>query len=243
MKVNLIIPAAGAGSRFSKNGIAIPKPLINLAGKPFFYWSVISVAKYCELESLTFVVLKDHVTQWNIDKEIYRYFPEANVIELDDMTKGAAETCLKGLRDIMGEYGNDSPVLFNDCDHFFMSSELNNFLAGPRQQNWDAALVTFKSSEDKYSYVEYEDGKVVGTVEKKVVSSDAICGAYLFKDAKEFVYLYHRFVENCPYNELFVSGLYNQGPIDIKIFNSDAHIPFGVPEEYEIAKKFFEMFK
>ena len=239
MKINLIIPAAGAGSRFSKNGISIPKPLINLSGKPFFYWSVISVAKYCELNSLTFVVLKEHIEKWSIDKEIYRYFPEASIVELDKITSGAAETCYKGLSNINDNY----PVLFNDCDNFFMSSELNSYLS-ENTIDCDAALVTFKSNEDKYSYVEYDsDRNVVGTVEKKVVSSDAICGAYLFRSAAKFIELYDKYLKDCPYNELFVSGLYNQKPLNIKIFNSDAHIPFGVPEEYDIAKKFFNMFK
>lgn len=30
------MPMAGAGSRFYKNGYTLPKPLIEIAGKPFF---------------------------------------------------------------------------------------------------------------------------------------------------------------------------------------------------------------
>ena len=33
--INLIIPMAGGGTRFKKEGIEMPKPLINLNGKPF----------------------------------------------------------------------------------------------------------------------------------------------------------------------------------------------------------------
>lgn len=34
--INLVIPMAGRGSRFSKQGYTLPKPLVELDGKPFF---------------------------------------------------------------------------------------------------------------------------------------------------------------------------------------------------------------
>ena len=36
-KINLIMPMAGGGTRFKKKGIKIPKPLIEINGKPFFF--------------------------------------------------------------------------------------------------------------------------------------------------------------------------------------------------------------
>ena len=38
-KIHLIMPMAGAGSRFAKMGFELPKPLIEIQGKPFLYWS------------------------------------------------------------------------------------------------------------------------------------------------------------------------------------------------------------
>ena len=47
-------------------------------------------------------------------------------------------------------------------------------------------------------------------------------------------------MENCSYNEFFVSGVYNvmaeQGK-KIKSFNVDQHVSFGTPDEFEEAKK------
>lgn len=36
MKTHLIMPMAGAGSRFYKNGYIQPKPIIEIAERPFF---------------------------------------------------------------------------------------------------------------------------------------------------------------------------------------------------------------
>ena len=52
-KVHLIMPMGGAGSRFFKNGFVMPKPLIEINNKPFFYWATKSISKYVELEDLT----------------------------------------------------------------------------------------------------------------------------------------------------------------------------------------------
>ena len=38
-KIHYIMPMAGYGSRFKNMGYDVPKPLIEIYGKPFFYWS------------------------------------------------------------------------------------------------------------------------------------------------------------------------------------------------------------
>ena len=52
------MPMAGAGSRFYKNGYIQPKPIIEIAERPFFYWGVRSVQKFVDIQDITFVVLK-----------------------------------------------------------------------------------------------------------------------------------------------------------------------------------------
>lgn len=79
-KVHLIMPMGGAGSRFFKNGFVMPKPLIEINNKPFFYWATRSISKYVELEDLTFVVLQEHIDDFGIDKSIKKYFPNANIV-------------------------------------------------------------------------------------------------------------------------------------------------------------------
>ena len=60
-KLHLILPMAGRGSRFFENGFVCPKPLIEINGKPFFYWAARSVEKFVDCEDLTFVVLEEHI--------------------------------------------------------------------------------------------------------------------------------------------------------------------------------------
>ncbi len=58
-KIHLIMPMGGAGSRFFNDGFVMPKPLIKINEKPFFYWATKSISKFVEVKDITFVVLQD----------------------------------------------------------------------------------------------------------------------------------------------------------------------------------------
>ncbi len=237
MKVHLVMPMAGRGNRFQEMGYTLPKPLIPIYGKPFFFWSVQSVRKFIDLISLEFVVLKEHVEMFQLDQKIRSYFPEAKIHLLSKVTEGAVVTCLHGIEQI----ADDCPVIFNDCDHLFKSSRLNRFCGRETDTSVDAVLLTFPSDDAKYSYVQKDaDEKVVLTAEKEVVSHDAICGCYYFRTAKLFCKASENYLKNCIYQEYFMSGVYNvlisQGHL-VRSMETDFHISYGTPEEYEAAKQ------
>lgn len=232
----------GAGSRFFKDGFVMPKPLIEIHGKPFLYWATRSIAKYVDVEDITFVVLEQHIEEFHIDTVIKKYFPEARIeaVDFEDVKSGPVMTCLAGLNCIK----DDKPILFNDCDHMFSCvSFAKDMNFG--EWNYDGALLTFESDEPQFSYIEYQDEKIVGTVEKKVVSNHAICGAYMVKNAKMFREMAEVYLQNCNYSEFFVSGIYNvmcQKGFDVRNYTVDFHVPFGTPIEYEMAQnsEYFE---
>lgn len=236
MNPHLIIPMGGAGARFYKDGYMQPKPLIEINEKPFFYWAVMSIKKYIDVADLTFVVLQQHVDRFAIDKVIKKYFPEAIVEVLPSILPGPVFTAIKGVEKI----NDDAPVIFNDCDHMFKCSEVNELF----NQNLlisDGILLTFESNEPQFSYVKYdENNSIIGTIEKEVVSDHAICGAYIFKSAKLFKDMAEIYIKNCPYKECFMSGLYNvmcDKGLKVKDYLLDYHVEFGTPEEYERAKE------
>ena len=96
MKLHLIMPMGGGGTRFGNAGYEVPKPLIGIYGRPFFYWAARSLAKFVDLGSLTFVVLRDHVERFAIGERIKEYFQEARIVEIPKVLPGAVMTCLAG---------------------------------------------------------------------------------------------------------------------------------------------------
>ena len=235
--VHYVMPMAGRGSRFSKEGYDFPKPLIKIYDRPFFYWATQSISKFVEIATLDFVVLQEHIDKYHIDKEILFYYPEARIHALEDVTEGAVITCMKGIKYIE----DDMPVIFNDCDHLFKSTEFNLFCQDEINRVADGVLLTFPADEAKYSFVEKNEyGNVIRTVEKEVISNEAICGCYYFRNVKAFMDAAEKYLENCNYNEYFMSGVYNVMIAEDKVIKSmktDFHVPYGVPEEYIEAQK------
>ena len=235
-KIHYVMPMAGRGSRFSKEGFDFPKPLITLYDKPFFYWSARSIEKFVEIASLDFIVLQEHIDKYAIDQVIKGLFPEAKIHALPEVTDGAVITCMKGIEEI----SDDLPLLFNDCDHLFKSSCFNDFCTESFDGSIDGLLLTFTSNEPKYSFVEKnEQGNVIRTVEKEATSDEAICGCYYFRNKEMFLTCAEQYLKECDYSEFFMSGVYNvmiKKGLTVKSMRTDYHVPYGVPEEYEEAK-------
>ena len=230
-KIHLIMPMAGAGTRFGNMGFNLPKPLIELNSKPFFFWAVQSVKKFVDVKDIVFVVLAEHIEKFNIDKKILSFYPNAIIHKLDHVLNGAVLTCQEGVKKI----DDNLPILLNDCDHAFICNDLYNFCKISDFSSPDGALLTFKSDKAIYSYAKFDKKEnLIKTVEKEVISNDAICGAYYFKNKEIFLKGVREYLNNCSYSEFFMSGVYNvlAARCCIKSFKLDEHISFGTPEEY-----------
>lgn len=230
---HLVMPMGGKGSRFNKEGFEVPKPLIEINGKPLFYWATRSITKFLEVD-LTFVVLREHIENFNIDKKIKEYFPAAKIEVINEVLNGAVLTCLEGVKNIT----DDEPIIFNDCDHMFTCEDFYEYCLN--EKKYDGILLSFVSRDPKFSYLLLEDDLVKMTKEKEVISEHAICGVYYFKNKNIFVESTKEYLENCNYSEYFVSGVYNimaRNNLNIGYFDVDMHVSFGTPTEYEEALK------
>ena len=109
--MNVLIPMAGAGSRFEKAGYTFPKPLIEVNQKPMIQL----VVENLNLEAhYIFVVQKKHREMYKLDSFLNIIAENCSVIEVDGLTEGAACTALlaRGLID------NDEPLFFANSDQF-----------------------------------------------------------------------------------------------------------------------------
>jgi dTDP-glucose pyrophosphorylase len=228
--LTLIMPMAGRGARFAAEGVQAPKPLIDLFGRPFFWWAVESVRRTISPVQIVFVVLDEHCKDFHIDRKILDYYPNAKIVSIPHVTSGAAETASIGVKaaDFSGS------IAINDCDHAFVAPQLADAIRA-LGNSAEAALLCFKSTNAAFSYAELgPDGTVIGTVEKKVVSPFAIAGCYMFANAGVFLRSYANYQNTCPYDELFISGIFNlMAERKSKIVKADVvyHVSFGTPEE------------
>ena len=123
--LSMVMPMAGRGSRFSGAGFELPKPLIPLFGRPLFWWACESLRRSVPLREMVFVVLDEHCRLFGLDRVVLSYYPDAVIAKLADVTTGAAESAMIGVRHL----ATDGPVAVNDCDHAFEAGNLALLLA------------------------------------------------------------------------------------------------------------------
>ena len=117
--LHIIMPMAGEGSRFLKEGWTTPKPLIELNGQPLFKHAISSVNVNDIKMKYSFIVRQEHIEKYGIDNGIKSFLPEANVFSVIKTTRGAVETCLIAESAIEDE----DAVIVMDCDLEFRSKK------------------------------------------------------------------------------------------------------------------------
>src|SRR6056300_962879 len=141
--LNVLIPMAGAGSRFAKAGYTFPKPLIDVNGKPMIQVVIDNLGVEA---NFIFVVQKEHNEKYNVEKMLEVMTGNCTVIEVDGLTEGAACTALLA-RDYID---NDKPLLFANSDQFVEWEPLE-FMYEMQERNCDGGIVTFEATHPKWS--------------------------------------------------------------------------------------------
>jgi HAD superfamily hydrolase (TIGR01509 family) len=228
-KLNILIPMAGAGSRFQQAGYTFPKPLIEVNNKPMIQVVVENLnidANYI------YVVQKAHREKYNLDTMLNLITPGCKIVEVDVLTEGAACTAL-----LAKEYINsDSPLFFANSDQF-VDWDSNEFMYKMQESDCDGGIVTFKATHPKWSFARIDDnGFVTEVAEKNPISDNATVGFYYWKHGFDFVKYAEQMIEKNirVNNEFYVCPVYNQAIEDckkIRIFESGKMWGLGTPED------------
>lgn len=235
--LHIIMPMAGEGSRFLKEGWTTPKPLIQLKGKCLFERAVGSVADVNAQKKYSFIVRQEHIDYQHIDTLLKEICPSANIFSVSQTTRGAVETCLKAESNI----DHEDAILIMDCDLEFKSTGLTQFIRSvlemPTESVNGGALVSFESQDPRYSYAQVDTNNyVLRTAEKEVISNHALCGAYFFSTSHDFLSAAHRLLKEPVFSkpEFYVSLLYNyllQEKQMVRLFPLEEYYSYGTPDE------------
>ena len=228
-KLNVLIPMAGAGSRFEQAGYTFPKPLIEVNGKPMIQ----VVVENLNLDAnYIYVVQKKHREQYNLDTLLNLITPGCQVVETDGITEGAACTAL-----LAKEFINtDAPLFFANSDQF-VEWDSNEFMYKMQETNADGGIVTFKATHPKWSFAkENELGLVTEVAEKNPISDLATVGYYFWKHGSDFVKYAEQMIEQNirVNNEFYVCPVFNNAVNDskqIRTFTAKTMWGLGTPED------------
>ena len=131
-KLNVLIPMAGAGSRFEKAGYSFPKPLIEVEGKPMIQ-VVVDNLNY--ESNHIFLVQRVHREKYNLDSLLPLITKKCDILEVNGITEGAACTTLLA-KDLIN---NDNPLIIANSDQF-LEWNVNDFMYKMKEQDADAGI-------------------------------------------------------------------------------------------------------
>jgi HAD superfamily hydrolase (TIGR01549 family) len=228
-KLNVLIPMAGAGSRFEAAGYTFPKPLIEVRGKPMIQ----VVVENLNIEArFIYIVQRSHYEKYNLEFLLKLITPNCEIVQIDGLTEGAACTTLLAREFI----DNDDSLVIANSDQFveWNSGEtLYSFMA----DGIDGGIVTFNATHPKWSYARIDEfGLVQEVAEKKPISNIATVGIYFWKKGSDYVKYADNMIEkNIRTNgEFYVCPVFNQAIEDGKKFrirNIDQMWGLGTPED------------
>ena len=178
--MNIVIPMAGGGTRFAKAGYVLPKPLIDVNGKPMIQ-RVVENLDFGISAKYTFIVQRDHYDRFDLGRRLDRLAHDCNIICIDGVTEGAALTVLLARHII----NNDQPLVIANSDQLM---EWDNRLFLQLAREYDGVIFTFLSESPKHSYAKIDkEGVVTEVAEKIVISPNATVGVYYWKKGMDFV--------------------------------------------------------
>jgi hypothetical protein len=233
-----VISMAGRSSRFFDAGYAQPKYTLQAFGESLFAHSIRSFEAYFETTPFLFITLAEFSAEDFVRAECLRLgIAGAEVVVLDELTRGQAETVYQGLAAI-GHRGG--PITIFNIDTAVPGFRHPDFV-----DECDGYLDVFVGSGANWSFAKpaaADSDRVVETAEKNPISNLCSTGLYHFSSADDFRAAYRAQLEGglsgLTGGEIYVAPLYNfliASGKDIRYRTLDRRdvIFFGTPDEYD----------
>jgi dTDP-glucose pyrophosphorylase len=229
--INIVIPMAGNGKRFLDAGYQKPKFLIDIFDKPMIENVINSIG----LDgNYIYIVQEEHYNMYDLETILNSITPNCKILKHDGVTDGAARTTLIAEKLI----DNDNPLIIINSDQIIEwdLQSFKNFI----NEEIDGAIVTFKGSGNKWSYVKVNgDGLIDEVAEKKEISDDATAGIYYWSKGSDYVQSAKQMIEKDirVNNEFYVAPVYNEAILNGKKIKSFSLIKMwgvGTPEDLNV---------
>lgn len=181
--VTVVIPMAGMGSRFVKQGYGKPKPFIDVLGKTMIEQVMDNLA----VPGARYVLLarREHLDQ---EPEITARLQQregVTILPVEKLTEGTACTVLLARQEI----DLDHPLLIANCDQI-VDFRCADLVRDCMERGLDGSILVFRDAEmnTKWSFARLDENGIVLEVKEKVPISDlATVGIYLFSKGSDFI--------------------------------------------------------
>lgn len=247
--MNILIPMAGAGSRFREAGYTVHKPVIPTRDRrdgreyPMVVCATRDLPGVAPDGGNVLYIDRDFHRDGGVEEAIRRCYPAARFLTLDHLTEGQASTCLLAKEEI----NNGEELLIAGCDNGMV---FNRAAFEERIAASDAVVFTYTRhpalAENPNAYgwmVPDKAGRITRVSVKQPVSEDpfhdhAVVAAFWFRRGSDFVRAAEKMIaeEDRVNGEFYVDEVIRhvlELGLTARIFDVERYIGWGTPKDYE----------
>jgi NDP-sugar pyrophosphorylase family protein len=230
--LNIVMPMAGRGSRFVDVGQRVPKPMIDVKGKPMYAWAMdglpLSLAR-----RVIFICLEEHLRGFGLEEDIRLRYAHLNpvIVPISKVTEGQACTVLEAREHIDCQ----EPLIIYNADTYCRTGLVRSLANLPKSVA--GVLGVFEAPGDKWSFARTDaDGRVLEVAEKRRISNLASTGLYYFRSGAQFVSEADAMIaaNQRVNNEFYVAPVYNRMIArgdEVRVDVADEVWVLGTPED------------
>jgi NDP-sugar pyrophosphorylase family protein len=241
--MQLIIPMSGVGKRFQDNGYKLPKPFIQISGKPMIQHVV---EMFPGIENVLFIVNREHFedSTLGLEARLLEISPNAEIAVIDSHKLGPAWAIYQARNSIKLEV----PVVVNYCDFaciwdsFAFREQLKSGV--------DGLIATYSGfhphmlRNTQYAYLRLNEFGILSDIQEKIpftyepMKEPASSGTYGFRTGQVLIEaVAAQIAANDSYNNEFYSSLTYKNMLSsgkiIKSFEIEKFFQWGTPHDFE----------
>ena len=241
--MQIVVPMSGFGERFRKAGYSVPKPLIEVDGKPIIQYVI---EMFPEEEKFIFICNENHLNEpkYKMKEILNKVCPTGKIIPIAEHNLGPVYAVLKAIESVE----LDEPTIVNYCD-FTCYWDYAHFKKFVYRKNCDGVIPSYRNFHphtlwnNNYAYLKEENLYVLDIQEKKPFTANAqkefaSSGTYYFKSGKIMKKYFQQAVdENLMVgNEYYVSMPYKpmiKDGLNIHVYELNYFMQWGTPQDLE----------
>src|SRR3990170_2146862 len=239
--MQIVVPMAGAGTRFVQAGYTSPKPLIEVDGMPVIEHVI---RLFPGERQFLFVCARNHLEETPWRSVLRRLAPSARIVGIEPHKRGPVHTALEAREFISDE----EPVVLNYCD-FSVYWSYARFKQQMEELTCAGCITAYRGfhphslGSNLYAYLR-EHNRFLTEIQEKRCFTDqrmneyASAGTYYFRSGALLKRYFQRAIErdlqtngeyyaSMPYNLMVEDGL------DVYVYELEHFLQWGTPEDLE----------
>lgn len=249
--MQIVIPMSGSGQRFLDAGYTLPKPLIEVDGRPMIEYVL---KMFPGEENFIFICRDEHLKTTNMREILTHIAPKCQIIESEPAKKGPVYAVSKAF-DLIEDEGE---VIVSYCD-FSKYYDYKDFLKHTRDRDADGAITSYRGYHPhmlyptNYAFQRSENQWMLEIREKEPFTDNrmeefASDGMYYFKRGSDLKKYYQRMLDedinlngeyysSLPYNLMVADGL------KVSIYKIQHMLQWGTPRDMEEYQQWSDYFR